>query len=657
MPPTSSGPLPPPAPVAATPPPPTPPPPPPAHVGDPLPPPGAPALTGAPLGTGGRPWRAVLLALAVALAFADASIVVLGLPDIYRELETTVVEASWVITVYAVVVTIVSAVLALLASRVRAGLLTLVGLLGFAAGSAASGAATSIGILYAGRTLQGAGAALALVGSLPILASLTGSGTRGRTWWVTAAAFGAAVGPALGGVLTQAFAWRAIFIVQVPVALLALLALAGPGQRATTDADDRRVVTGERPARWTWLANVGELLTFGALVGALFLGVLLLVVVWEYQPIAGAVVVSALPAASFAVRPLGHRLAPAVAGGTGAIVLAAGLAGLALLPRVSGWLAALAFAFCGAGMGLALSVLGPASLPEGGRPIAAAGRSVAARHAGLVLGLILIAPVLAGQLETRADHAALAGTASMLEAELPLREKIPVAWALRNEIESTPDGEVPDIDAVFEDQGADESEELGTARDDLVEIITAILTRAFRSSFFIAAALALVALIPILLVAARSRPTAAARRPSVGPIIAAGLVTGAAVGFVVAEWNRGAQDFGRYEAADPCTAAPDAYPGDGIDATVQRIALGGLNGAACELGTSREGLVLSLDPEAGLGDVTWDRETAADALQSGTSRAIDDAVDRGTLPGWAGRVLRFVVERAPIEWLLNQLPF
>jgi hypothetical protein len=134
-------------------------------------------------------------------------------------------------------------------------------------------------------------------------------------------------------------------------------------------------------------------------------------------------------------------------------------------------------------------------------------------------------------------------------------------------------------------------------------------------------------------------------------------VTGAAIGFVVAEWNRGAQDFGRYEAADPCTAPPDTYPGDGIDATVQRIALGGLNGAACELGTSREGLVLSLDPQAGIGDVTWDRDTAAEALQSGTSRAIDDAVERGTLPGWMGRLLRFVVERAPIDWLLEQLPF
>ena len=129
------------------------------------------------------------------------------------------------------------------------------------------------------------------------------------------------------------------------------------------------------------------------------------------------------------------------------------------------------------------------------------------------------------------------------------------------------------------------------------------------------------------------------------------------VGLVGAVCNGGPQLFGGYAGAHPCTAPPDAYPGDGLDATVQRIALGGLNGAACELGTSREALVLSLDPEAGIGDVTWDRDTAAEALQSGTARAIDDAVERGTLPGWAGRVLRFVVERAPIDWLLNQLPF
>jgi hypothetical protein len=43
-------------------------------------------------------------------------------------------------------------------------------------------------------------------------------------------------------------------------------------------------------------------------------------------------------------------------------------------------------------------------------------------------------------------------------------------------------------------------------------------------------------------------------------------------------------------------------------------------------------------------------------VKSGTSRAIDDAVDRGSLPGWAGRVLGFVVDRAPLGWLLQRLP-
>jgi MFS family permease len=598
--------------------------------------------------TGGSRWRAVVLAAAVALAFADASIVVLGLPSIYGELHTTVVQASWVITVYALVVMLVALALGPLSSRLRPAGVALVGLVGFALGSALSGVAGSIGVLYVGRGLQGFGAALALVASLPVLVHLTGSVRAGRTWWVTAAAFGAAVGPAVGGLLTQVFAWRAIFFVQVPVAVAAVVAVAAPSVRR--GAIDRR----GRIERRALVANAGEVLTFGALVGALFLGVLLLVVVWGYDPIVGAVVVSALPAASFAIRPLAARLRPLVAGAAGAVVLAGGLAGLALLPRVSGGLAAVAFALCGAGMGLALSVLGPASLPDGSGLLGAGSRSVAARHAGLMLGLLLIAPVLGNNLEAKADDSALAGTRSLLEAQVPLRQKIPVAWALRKEIQQTPDGEVPDVDGVFAAQGAGDSPALAAARDGLVNSIQSILTRAFRSSFLIAAALALLGLIPILALTLARVGTPA--RAGTWPLVVAGAIAVVAVGFVAAEWRNGAADFGRYEAADPCAAAPDTYPGKGLDNTVQRIALGGLNGAACDLGTSREELILSLDPKSGIGDVTWDRDTAAKAIQSGTSRAIDDAVERGTLPSWAGTALRFVVERAPIQWLLEKLP-
>ena len=219
---------------------------------------------------------------------------------------------------------------------------------------------------------------------------------------------------------------------------------------------------------------------------------------------------------------------------------------------------------------------------------------------------------------------------------------------------------MPDVDAVFAAQGAGDNPALASARDGLVGTIESILTRAFRSSFLIAAALALLALLPLLaLTLGRAGAAAAAGAPSrsgTAGLIIAGLVAVGAIAFVAVEWKGGAQDFGRYEAADPCTAGPDTYPGKGLDNTVQRIALGGLNGAACDLGTSREELILSLDPKSGIGDVTWDRATAAKAIQSGTSRAIDDAVDRGTLPSWAGRALRFVVERAPIQWLLDKLP-
>ena len=66
---------------------------------------------------------------------------------------------------------------------------------------------------------------------------------------------------------------------------------------------------------------------------------------------------------------------------------------------------------------------------------------------------------------------------------------------------------------------------------------------------------------------------------------------------------------------------------------MQRIALSALNGAACELGTTRERLVLSIDPDSGYDDVTWDDETVEEALRVGAQRAIDDFDERDVIPG------------------------
>lgn len=128
------------------------------------------------------------------------------------------------------------------------------------------------------------------------------------------------------------------------------------------------------------------------------------------------------------------------------------------------------------------------------------------------------------------------------------------------------------------------------------------------------------------------------------------LFAGAAL-LIALEFANGAADAGSLAVRDPCAARP-AFPGQGLDATLQRIVLDGLDGAACELGTSREELVLSLSP-ASKADIRWDDETIERAMRAGLLGAIDDAQQRGSLGGIVAALLRQLVERAPVQWLID----
>ena len=128
------------------------------------------------------------------------------------------------------------------------------------------------------------------------------------------------------------------------------------------------------------------------------------------------------------------------------------------------------------------------------------------------------------------------------------------------------------------------------------------------------------------------------------------LFAGAAL-LIALEFANGAADAGSLAVRDPCAARP-AFPGQGLDATLQRIVLDGLDGAACELGTSREELVLSLSP-ASKADIRWDDETIERAMRAGLLGAIDDAEQRGSLGGIVAALLRQLVERAPVQWLID----
>jgi hypothetical protein len=137
-------------------------------------------------------------------------------------------------------------------------------------------------------------------------------------------------------------------------------------------------------------------------------------------------------------------------------------------------------------------------------------------------------------------------------------------------------------------------------------------------------------------------------RPAAWVLVAL-LLSGVAL--VGVELGRGALDEPSPKIANPCQ--PREGPTGGIDATIQRIVLDGLDGAACRLHTTREELVLSLGG-SGLGVTRrWDAHTIEVALRAGLLRSVDAAVQRGDVPEFLAPALRGIVERAPIGQLVR----
>src|SRR5215213_11276754 len=154
-----------------------------------------------------------LLALGAGLALADASIVTLALPPVLVDLDTSVEGVAAVIGVYTLGLVLALPAAAWLRRRVPDGRLGAGGFAVFAAAGGLCAVTPALAPLLAFRVLQAAGAGAALVAAFALLG--------GGRLWTAAAVFGTAAGPALGGALTQAFDWRAIFLVGLPLGLAA----------------------------------------------------------------------------------------------------------------------------------------------------------------------------------------------------------------------------------------------------------------------------------------------------------------------------------------------------------------------------------------------------------------------------------------------------
>jgi MFS family permease len=524
--------------------------------------------------------RRVFIALAAGIALADASIVTLGLPSILVELDATVEGVALVLGVYTAVLAVALLPAAALCRRFGDARVGAAGFALFLAASLGCGASNSLGVLLTLRGVQALGGAGGLVAAFALLDG--GRPGHGRRMWVAASVFGIAVGPALGGALTQAFSWRAIFLAQAPIVLPGLLVALQVARTESVDAGVRD--HGRASSRLPWRPAAALALLSASLTAVVFLVVLLLVSGWSIEPLAAALAVSVLPIAAIASSRLpGDPGTKAIAG---CLMVAGGVGCLALLPGASAWWTVVPQVLAGAGMGMALPALSGELIPERTRQDTA--RLLAIRHAGIAVALAVLAPLISAHLTSTIDTAREQGTAAVLDANLPPEKKIEIAPDLFGGLNTDdPRGELQkEIDKARSGLEGDEAEEMGHLGDRLDDVVTGAVRSAFRPTFIVTSGLALLAAL-ILLTGALAAAGALAR-PAVAMAAIAALVAAGGYGIAYARSTRET-----VKIADPCQDRdlPDV---GGITGALQNASLEALDRAACRFGSSREELLLAI---------------------------------------------------------------
>ncbi len=161
--------------------------------------------------------------LGSSVAFIDGSVVNVALPALARDLHAGAGDLSWTINAYLLPLGALILLGGGAGDHFGRRRLFLIGLVGFTLASVLCAFAPNLSWLLAGRALQGVGAALLMPNSLAILGSAFSGEARGKAigTWAAAGALAGALGPLLGGWLVDAVGWRAIFLINPPIAAAA----------------------------------------------------------------------------------------------------------------------------------------------------------------------------------------------------------------------------------------------------------------------------------------------------------------------------------------------------------------------------------------------------------------------------------------------------
>ena len=205
-----------------------------------------------------RPYVLAATILASSMAFIDYTVIGIAVPSLQAEFAATIADLQWVVNSYALALGALVLVGGGLGDRVRRRRVFILGIVIFTLASIMAALSPNVTFLIVARALQGVGAALLVPQSLASISANFPKEVRGKAigTWAAASAATTAIGPPVGGFLIDLLSWRAVFWINVPLAVVSIWLILRYVEESRDESEEGPI---------DWLGAAVAVLAFGAL--------------------------------------------------------------------------------------------------------------------------------------------------------------------------------------------------------------------------------------------------------------------------------------------------------------------------------------------------------------------------------------------------------